>query len=170
MNKVYGLFLDFSYVRKDRTRIVVSYNLKQLEDGVHATWCEIYFYKKQHPYISIEDVKAAIIADINNSVTKKIIEGFEWEDNKVWLTNENQLNYKTAYDLALLDEKSFLPVTFKFGTDEEPVYKTFDTLDDLEDFYIASVQHIKNTIQEGWQMKNSIDWSEYENKLKVQGE
>ena len=168
MNKTYGIESDFSYIKIERNRIIACYGLKKVDD-IHYTWYEIPFYIHQSGIPTFEQVKTAIIEDINNSVTEKIIEGFEWEDNKVWLTNENQLNYKTAYDLALLDEKSFLPVTFKFGTDEEPVYKTFDTLDDLEDFYIASVQHIKNAIQEGWQMKNSIDWSEYENKLKVQG-
>ena len=38
----------------------------------------------------------------------------------VWLSSENQFNYKAAYDLAVQTGGATLPVTFKFGTDEVP--------------------------------------------------
>ena len=28
-------------------------------------------------------------------------------------------------------------------------------------FYMSSVMHIQNTLQEGWELKDSIDWQKY---------
>lgn len=154
MNKVYGLFLEFSYVREDRTRIVVSYNLEQLEDGVHATWNEIYFYKKQHPVITLQDVKDAIIGEINTAVEEKIKSGFEWKDNPVWLSIENQFDFKAAYDLAIQTQGQNLPLKFKLGEveveigkdkygipirEKQPVYHTFETVEEFTDFYTKAI-------------------------------
>lgn len=163
MNKVYGLFLEFSYVREGRTRIVVSYNLEQLEDGVHATWCEIVFYKKQHPVVTLQDVKDAIIGEINSSVNKKIQSGFKWKENPVWLSSENQINFKAAYDLAVQTKGKILPMTFKIGEtpEGELVYHTFGDLSEFKDFYIKEIEFINACLNEGWKLKDSINWDLY---------
>jgi hypothetical protein len=57
----------------------------------------------------------------------------------VWLSSENQFNYKAAYDLAVQTGGATLPVTFKFGTDEVPQYREFVTLEELTDFYTKAM-------------------------------
>ena len=54
-----------------------------------------------------------------------------------------------------------LPVVFKFGTDTEPVYREFATLEDLTDFYTKAMQHIQNTLADGWKKKDVFDLSLY---------
>lgn len=76
----------------------------------------------------------------------------------MWLSQENQYNYKAAYDLAFQTDGKTLPVTFKFGTDESPVYHTFD---ELADFYTKAVKHIQEMLENGWKNKDTIDLSKY---------
>ena len=80
----------------------------------------------------------------------------------MWLSQENQYNYKAAYDLAVQTEGKTLPVTFKFGTDEEPVYRTFETLEEIADFYTKTVAFIQGVLADGWKKKDAIDLSLYD--------
>jgi hypothetical protein len=69
----------------------------------------------------------------------------------VWLSSENQFNYKAAYDLAVQTGGASLPVKFKFGTTEDPVYYTFTNINDLSDFYMSAMRYINQTLDQGWQ-------------------
>lgn len=143
--------------------------MKQVSDELYE-WYEVYIYKKQKSSLSLQDVKQAVIADINARTDEKIISGFVWtpdgsEDGiPVWLSTENQFNFKSAYDLAVQKQGATLPVTFKMGEQEDgtPVYHTFETMDDADDFYLKAVAYINQTLAAGWQEKDSIDWSPYE--------
>ena len=105
------------------------------------------------------------LAKYYDSITDwKILSGFEWRGMKVWLSMENQFNYKAAYDLAVQTGGASLPVTFKFG-DTVPVYYTFETLEEISDFYTSALSYVNNTLAEGWARKDSLDWSEYERLL-----
>lgn len=110
---------------------------------------------------TIDEIKSLIIGWYNAQIDNAIISGMTYNGVKVWLSSENQFNYKAAYDLAVQTEGKTLPVVFKFGTDEAPVYKQFTTLNELTDFYIESVSHVQNTLSKGWQLKNSIDFNRY---------
>ena len=77
---------------------------------------------------------------------------------------ENQFNYKAAYDLAVQTNGASLPVTFKFG-DSSPVYHTFNTLEEISDFYTSALSYVNNMLADGWAKKDSLDWSEYERLL-----
>lgn len=114
---------------------------------------------------SLEQLKKLVLDAINKDVDEKILSGFVWKDMPVWLSTENQFNYKAAYDLAVMSQGQSLPVTFKFGTTESPVYYTFETLDDISDFYISAMAYINSTLAEGWKLKDGIDWSVYEEVL-----
>jgi hypothetical protein len=115
-------------------------------------------------------VKDAIIADINARTDEKIVGGLVWTPQAggdpipVWLSTENQFNFKSAYDLAVQKQGATLPVTFKMGEDEEgnPVYHTFETMEDADDFYLHAVAYINTTLSAGWSEKDSIDWTPYE--------
>lgn len=114
---------------------------------------------------SLEQLKKLILDAINKEVDEKILSDFVWKDMFVWLSTENQFNYKAAYDLAVMSQGKSLPVTFKFGSTDNPVYHTFETLDNISDFYISAMAHVNNCLEEGWKKKDSIDWSVYEKAL-----
>lgn len=126
-----------------------------------GTWTETWLSSKP----SIEQVKGVVLDAMNKEIDQKILSGFTWNDMQVWLSSENQFNYKAAYDLAVMSEGKTLPVTFKFGTTENPVYHTFESLDELTDFYLRAMDYISKTLEEGWKLKDSIDWSEYQKYL-----
>ena len=108
---------------------------------------------------TMEEIKEIIIAQINRNVEEKILCGLVWKDMPIWLSTENQFNYKAAYDLAVQTGGQSLPVKFKFGTDEQPVYHTFTTLDDLQEFYMTSLAFVQQVLDEGWQEKDNLDLS-----------
>jgi len=82
-----------------------------------------------------------------------------WKDMPIWLSTENQFNYKAAYDCARDTAGQSLPVKFKFGTDEEPVYYTFTTFEELQEFYMTSLQFVQQVLDEGWAEKDGLDLS-----------
>lgn len=126
-----------------------------------GTWTETIIPFKP----SLEQLKKLILDAINKEVDEKILSGFVWKDMPVWLSTENQFNYKAAYDLAVMSSGQSLPVMFKFGTTEEPVYYSFGTLEDISDFYVSAMTYINTTLAEGWSKKDAIDWSVYEQAL-----
>lgn len=115
---------------------------------------------------TLSEVKNIVLKGYNSIVDEKILSGFKWNDISVWLSTENQFNYKAAYDLAFQTNGASLPTVFKFGTNENPIYYKFDTLDELQDFYIKAMTYINEQLAIGWAKKDSIDWSEYEKYLK----
>ena len=124
-------------------------------DGVSGwTYRERFEYKP-----TLEEIKEIIIAQVNRNVEEKILCGLMWRDMPIWLSTENQFNYKAAYDLAVQTGGQSLPVKFKFGTDEQPVYHTFTTLDELQEFYMTSLAFVQQVLDEGWQEKDNLDLS-----------
>lgn len=105
---------------------------------------------------TLEEIEQTIKSTINSETDKKILSGFVWEGLPVWLSSENQFNYKMAYDLAVQLNGTNLPVTFKFGTDDKPEYHTFETLSEFSDFYLAMSKHITDTIKAGWDEKEQL--------------
>lgn len=138
----------------------VDNNGNKVETNI-GTWSVHTFVKVP----SFGQLKDFILSEINNRVDEKILSGYVWRDMPVWLSSENQFNYKAAYDLAVMSEGKSLPVVFKFGTSEKPVYHQFTELAELNDFYIGAMNHINNCLQEGWRKKDNIDWREYEETL-----
>ena len=126
-----------------------------------GTWAEHIFRNKP----SLSQIKDFILTEINKSTDRLILSGLVWKGIHVWLSMENQLNYKTAYDLAVQTNGQILP-TFKFGTTESPVYYKFESLEDLKDFYISAMSYITDTLATGWKTKDKIDWTVYEDLLK----
>lgn len=96
-----------------------------------ATWMSEMFHYRP----SINDIRNVILKYYNDRIDTKILKGFSWNGIPVWLSSENQFNYKAAYDLAIQTQGASLPVTFKFGTDEQPVYHTFTDINEFTSFY-----------------------------------
>lgn len=145
--------------KKDKWRI--RWDVQEHEDD-SADYMEEEFDHKP----TDEEIKAIVIVWYNRQTDQAILSGFEYEGNLVWLSSENQFNYKAAYDLAVQTSGATLPVTFKFGTDEQPVYRVFDTLEELTDFYVGAIRYVQETLEAGWKRKNAFDLELYKlNKL-----
>ena len=170
MNKISGKKTDFAYIREDASRLIVGYELKRLEgENPHDLyeWYEIYFYKKQMTAWGLDAVKQAIINDIDAQTDAKILNGYQFtpdgaeEPITVWLSEENQRNFSEAQRLQII------PVKFKLNEteDKQPIYHTFETFEELDRFYKGGVQYINQCLQEGWQRKDSVDFTPYEEIL-----
>lgn len=123
-----------------------------------ATWMS----EIVHFVPTIDYIKNLILGYYNKQIDKKILSGFVWKEMPIWLSTENQFNYKAAYDLAVQTQGASLPVKFKFGTTDEPVYYTFTDIAELTQFYTQAIAFVNQTLAEGWDKKDSIDWSSYE--------
>lgn len=109
-----------------------------------------------------EEVRSLVSGWYNAETDKRILSGFEYDGQLVWLSSENQFNYKAAYDLAIQTGGQNLPVTFKFGTDDSPSYRTFETVEKLQDFYIKVMEHVQTALLEGWKKKDALDLALYD--------
>lgn len=138
--------------RKNKWKI--RWNITEKDDG-SAEWLEKDFDHKP----TTEEIRNTIIQYHNNQVDEKILSGYRWHDMPVWLSTENQFNYKASFDVAVQSNGANLPVRFKFGTEDEPIYHDFTTIEELTDFYYGAMAFINTTLQEGWTAKDNIDLS-----------
>ena len=136
------------------------------EDG--ETQMGVTFIETEFPYKpSLQEVKDFVNGVIDAHTDAKILNGYEFtpdgEDNPivVWLSKENQTNFSEAHRLEIV------PVKFKLNetADKRAIYHTFMTFAELDRFYKGGVQYINQCLNEGWQEKDSIDWSPYEEAL-----
>ncbi len=133
----------------------IRWDIQEQENG-SATYMEAEFKHKP----SEDEIKQTVLGWFNEQTDIVILSGFEWNGMPVWLSSENQFNYKAAYDLAVQTDGATLPVTFKFGN-EEPCYHTFDTVGELTDFYTKAMLHIQHTLADGWKKKDAFNVEQY---------
>lgn len=160
MEKLYG-----NYERVDRLiqvgkRIWLLY-FGLFEDGNGKYIFQQYFSMKP----SLEEVKKIVIDTINEETQSKIMSGFKWKGNLVWLSEANQLNYSRDFAVAYYCERKgedYALPTYKFGTDDKPVYYLFETFEEFMQFSKSWSQHIADAVSEGWNEKNNINWSGYD--------
>ncbi len=110
-----------------------------------------------------QEIRDVIIAQINANTDAKILTGFVWQEKQVWLSTENEFNFKAAYDLAVQTGGATLPVKFKLGEDGNgnPVYHTFTELSEFTDFYTKAIAFVNTTLNEGWAEKDGIDMTTF---------
>ena len=173
-NKYCGNVSDYAPVSEDQSRVVIMYGLK--EDGDKAEWYQIDFYKKQGKP-TFEAAKKAIEEDINARVDDAILCGYPWtilhgddagKAVKVWLSKENQSNFKAKYDLHFTKPEALtFPTLYKVAEDEngDAVFEEFQSFEELEQFYLGGLGYIEQCYQAGWAEKKSIDWTPYAEAL-----
>lgn len=136
----------------------VRWGVETKEDG-SASYMEEEFDHKP----DAEEIRSLVAGWYNSQTDERILSGFEYDGQLVWLSTENQLNYKAAYDLAVQTGGQNLPVIFKFGTDDSPSYRKFETVDELQDFYMKVMKHIQDALSEGWKKKkDALDLALYD--------
>ena len=75
----------------------VSWGLQEIDDNTYSWKYCILTYKP-----SLDKIKKIIEDDINKKTKNSIINRFYWNDMKVDLTLEKQLDYKLLYDSSLI--------------------------------------------------------------------
>lgn len=102
-----------------------------------------------------------VITDHVDSLTdQKILAGYRWQGMNVYLSTENQFNFKAAYDVAVQTGGATLPVKFKLGENNSlPEYHTFVSMNAFTDFYTGAISFIQKTLADGWEEKDSArEW------------
>ena len=154
MNKIYGATERMDQLVKigrNKWELIYGYGT----DGLTGWTYRQRFTRKP----TEEEIRSILVAQINRNVEEKILRGLVWKGMPIWLSTENQMNYKAAYDLAVQTGGATLPVKFKFGTDEEPVYYTFSEMGDFEAFIKTYISFVQQILEEGWQEKDGLDMS-----------
>ncbi|MBQ4009818.1 MAG: hypothetical protein II604_03875 [Bacteroidales bacterium] len=150
--------------------IVVTININIQETG--EGWVCDSLSKAIDHFPTKQDVVRIVNDYINAKTDAKILSGFVWRDKPVYLSSENQFNFKCAYDLAHQTNGATLPARYKLGEDENgtPVYHTFENLEMFQDFYLGCVQWIQKCINDGWDEKDSIDYDKIIGKSGIKDE
>ena len=111
-----------------------------------------------------QEVVDTIHAHVNALTDRKILTGFQWQGHHVYLSTENQFNFKAAYDLAVQTAGATLPVTFKLGEDPDtatPTYFTFQDMQTFTHFYTSAIAFINQALNDGWQQKDAAtEWAQ----------
>ena len=122
------------------------------DDGEEITATQAFDHKPKK-----EELTKLITDEINARTNRKIIEGLTWNGIPVWLSTENQLNFKSAYDMAVQTAGASLPVKFKLGEqDGNALFWTFTTIEEITSFYNAIVEHIHTCLERGWNAKEGV--------------
>lgn len=111
--------------------------------------------------LSANQIVDLIYNVINEETQNSIINLFNWNGYSIYLSQENQMNYKNAFDLAVATNGESLPVTFKFKKDGKSAYYTFDMISELKDFYMTVNKHINSCLELGWQRKDAVNIEDY---------
>ena len=167
----------------------------------------VYWYEEERllHIPQLDEIKVMITEWQNLQMDGEILTGCRCNGMQIWLSMENQFNYKSVFDLAAMTEpqvqawdaahpdlagqnytmqtatnedgetievpvstgrpKSVLPVQFKFGTDDEPQYHQFTTLEELTEFYIYTMSYIQGYYTAGWARKVTCDYTPYEEAI-----
>ena len=169
--KVFGKTERFKLIDTTGNRTLVCYGIEAV-DAENSTWHEVDFTKAHGEVPSIERIKDAIIADIDAETDARILNGYEFtpdgaeEPIVVWLSKESQTNFSEAQRLGIV------PVTFKLNetAERQAIYHTFETVEELNRFYIGGVAYIQQCLAAGWQRKDAFDFTPYEEALNGGGE
>lgn len=125
------------------------------------------FIETEFPYKpSLQEAKDFVLEVINAQTDYKILTGFIWNNKPVWLSAENQRNFSEGQRMAK-EDSSILPITYKIGEykDKTSVYHTFNTFEELDSFYKQAFGYINQCLKEGWQIKDNVDWTPYQDAL-----
>lgn len=104
---------------------------------------------------SFSEIKELINKYYNTLTELKITKEFVWNGNKIDLSKENQMNYSAfANQIDTLE----LPLKIKLL---DNTYLEFSDTNSYKDFYSNILKHINKCLQEGWALKDNVNWDEY---------
>ena len=122
-----------------------------------------YNYRHRFDHKPTEDeLRAVIETHVNEQTQERIVGGYQWNGKQVWLSGENQQNYTSDYLAGVLPVKVRV-----YDTDADASGKValIETPEDLADFYHGMVQHVRKCIEDGWSVKDSVDYDNLLNQI-----
>jgi len=106
-----------------------------------------------------ETVTNDVLNELNSECEKEITEGFKYNEYSVWLSLENQQNYKMLYDYLKNGGTEQTKVKL-YDAQGNGVYMEFD-VKEYQPFYFAIIEHINATLSKYWDIKDNIVLQEY---------
>lgn len=128
--------------------------------GVDSETENGYSFRKNYGYKpTAQELHQDIDNLINNITDEKILNDFVWNGMGVYLSSENQMNFKAVHDIVVQSDSTMSPITFKLSEDEngQPIYHEFKSKSEISDFYLKAVSFIHGTLEAGWKEKDSVD-------------
>ena len=152
---------DYTEIMQDANPVLNGGKFVKNDSLVSTGLCSYSYivYNNYKPPVDV--IKNDLEEIINASVSRSIMNDFYWKDSNINLSKENQMNYKASYDLAAQTNGKNLPIRIKANKNGKTEYLVFFTMKELEEFYLAMNLHINNSLERGWQKKDSIDYSLY---------
>jgi hypothetical protein len=149
MDKIYG-----TTVRQDglykvgRRAYMLFYGLYTDDKGSTYEYRHSFDHKP-----TWDEVKAVLIETINAQTKEKILNGFTWNDMKVWLSEDNQRNF------MMINNYGVYPLQMKINEAEDgsPIYHTFADANEFNDFSKLASQYVIETLYQGWTEKDQLD-------------
>lgn len=152
MEKVYGTTVRQDGLHKvGRRNFTLFYGLYTDKNG------NTYEYRKTFDHEPTwEEVKAQLVEAINEHTQEQIINGFEWEGVKIWLSEQVQLNL-ASIERAQFPEGQY-PIGIKVNEDAEgeAVYMSFASAEAFSEFHRRASDHIVATLDAGWKEKKAL--------------
>lgn len=156
MNFVTDNIDKYTPIKKVNGKYIVSWGLTKNNNDTY-TWKYYITNRKPTP----ETIKEEINTYINENVKKSIINDFTWNGMKVYLSLENQIDYKLLFDITLLQDGTNLPEVIKLKQGKETVHYSIESVEEFKDFMLSMNRHIRECLKQGRELKESIDYSEY---------
>lgn len=151
MDKIYGTSVrQDGLLKVGRKNFTLFYGLYTDEKGS----CYEYRHTFEHNP-TWEEVKTKLIEAINEHTKERILTGFEWNGQRVWLSDENQRDFMMIERLT--EEAYPLEIKINEVAEGEPIYYTFVTQEEFAVFSKLASQHIIDTLQAGWREKDTLD-------------
>lgn len=149
MEKIFGIAERNDQLIKFKYGAVLIFGFGEEEN-------EGFSYRQNFTHIPTKsEVLNVIIEHVNSLTDEKILSKFVWNGVNVWLSAENQFNFKAAYDMAVQTNGGSLPIKFKLGeVDGVPQYYVFDDMTTFTDFYTKAIAFIMTTLNDGWAEKD----------------
>lgn len=157
MEKIYGIKeRQDCLMRVGQSKWILFYGFGKDDETSDTGW-EFRHTFNYKPHLS--EIKELVISAINSFTSDKIVKGFVWNNQPVYLSIENQLNYAAIERCKDIQ----FPLVLKINeqVDGTPIYQTFENAEDFHVFSQAIAMHITETVQKGWYEKDNVDWSAF---------
>ncbi len=155
MEKIYGTTQRQDGLQRiGKNKWLLYFGYYEAEDGN---------YEYRHTFShkpTMDEIKQLVRDTIDAETKDKIVNRFEFDGTRVWLSDEKQRNYASIEN----NENIAFPLTLKLNeeADATPIYHTFATREDFIKFSKDASAFIIKTITEGWQEKDGVDWSVFD--------
>ncbi len=157
MEKIYGTKgRQDCLMRVGQSKWILFYGFWKDDDASDTGW-EFRHTFDHKPLLP--EIKELVISAINSLTDDKIVNGFVWNNQPVYLSVENQLNYAAIERCKDIH----FPLVLKINeqVDGTPIYQTFENAEDYYAFSQAIALYITETLQNGWNEKDNVDWDAF---------